>query len=416
MKLPAMIKIKQNFQTNPIQDVRGKIRSELAAIELRRIILPGQNVAITAGSRGINNIAEILSSLVDELRKLHAKPFIVAAMGSHGGATADGQREVLTHYGITEKFLGVPVQTSMEVVEVGMSPEGIPVLIDKNAAQADHIVVVNRIKPHTDFEGNIESGLMKMITIGLGKQKAADYYHNCFMDLGHYPLIVSIARTVLKNCRIAFGLGIVENQRDETQIIKAMPADQIEQKERELLVQAKELLPRLPFDSMDILIVDEMGKNYSGTGMDQNVIGRTVVPYHKVPSIPRINRIFVRNLSDESDGNAIGIGNADYTTKQLVDKIDRTSTYMNAITSSCPEMIRIPPYFDSDREVMEVVMETIPAGDPLEKRIVHIKNTLMLEEMYVSEPMQDEIQGLDTIEILGGPFPMKFDESGNMVY
>ena len=415
MKFPSMVRIKQHFDTKTIPDIPEEIRSTLRGFEPQKIISPGQSVAITAGSRGIHKIDVILKTLIDELKDIHAKPFIVPAMGSHGGATAEGQKEVLEHYGITEETMGVPIKSSMEVKQIGETLNGIPVFIDRNALQADHIVVVNRVKPHTDFEGDIESGLMKIIAIGLGKQQAADRYHNEFMKFGHYEVITSVARETIKKCRISFGLAVVENQRDETEIIKVIPGKEIEEAEKELLIIARELLPRIPFDPIDLLIVNQMGKDFSGTGMDQNVIARTVVSYHKVPSNPKIRRIFVRDLTHNSGGNATGLGNADFTTKRLVDKIDRKSSYMNCMTSSSPEAIRIPPYYDTDREAIEVALDTIPENAPQHVRIVHIENTLKLEEMYISEALVPEAKKMKPISILGRLDEMKFDEKGNLV-
>ncbi len=415
MKCPAMIRIRQNFNTNSIQDIPEVVRSEIAKIKPREIIAPGNSVALTVGSRGIANLAVVLAELVSELKKIGAKPFIVPAMGSHGGATGEGQKKIIEHYNITEDTMDAPIKSSMEVVEIGSTPDGVPVLLDQNASRADHIIVVNRVKPHTDFKGEIESGLMKMMAIGLGKQKAADHYHNVFMRLGHYHVLTTVAREIIRQCPIAFGLALVENQRDETEIIQAIPANQIEETERELLITAKDLLPRIPFDPIDLLIVDEMGKDISGTGMDQNVIARTVIPYHQVPTNPKITRIFVRDLSAGSEGNATAIGNADFTTKRLVDKIDRHATYMNAITSSCPEAVRIPPYYNSDREVIEAALNTIGDIEPQKARIVHILNTLKLEEMTISEAMVSVAEQLDNVSIIGSPDQMKFDAQGNLI-
>jgi len=414
MKFPLMARIRQNFDTTTITDIAGEIRSQLTQFDLQGVVSPGQSVAITAGSRGMSRIADILGALVKELKRIRAKPFIVPAMGSHGGATAEGQKRLLAHYGIIEKGVGAPIKASMEVSQIGETAEGLPVLIDKYASQADHIVVVNRIKPHTDFEGIVESGLMKMMAIGLAKQKGADYYHNAFMRLGHYPVITSVARQIIESCRIAFALAVVENQRGETQILKVVPPKEIEETEKRLLLLAKELLPRIPFDTIDLLIVNQMGKSLSGTGMDQNVIARSTTPYHTVPPKPRISRIIVRDLTQDSDGNALGIGNADFVTKRLVDKIDRETTYVNAITSSCPELIRIPPYYDFDRQVLEVVFKTLPESDPLNARIVHIENTLRLEEMYISEALIPEAKKIKNVSIVGTPEIMKFDEVGNL--
>jgi hypothetical protein len=415
MNTPAMVRIKQHFNTHSILDIPAAVRSEISKIALQEIIMPGNSVAITAGSRGIANIKTILAEVVNELKRIGAKPFIVPAMGSHGGATGEGQKRIIEHYGITEAAMDAPIKSSMEVVKIGTTPDGVPVLLDRNAFEADHIIVVNRVKPHTDFKAEIESGLIKMMAIGLGKQKAADHYHNVFMHLGHYRVLTSVAREIIRQCPIAFGLAVVENQRDETEIIQAILPDKIEETERELLIKAKGYLPRIPFDPIDILIVDKMGKDISGTGMDQNVIARTVIPYHQVPANPKITRIFVRDLSAGSEGNATAIGNADFTTRRLVDKIDHQSTYMNAITSSCPEAVRIPPYFESDREVLNAAFKTIGDIQSENARIVHIRDTLHLEEMYISEPMLPEVEGMHGVSINGSPAPMAFDIQGNLI-
>ena len=415
MNIPTMIRIRQNFKTHSIQDPAQAVRSEIAKIRAHEIIAPGKSVAITVGSRGIANLATVLGELISELKKIGAEPFLVPAMGSHGGATAEGQMKIIEHYGITEDTMDAPIKSSMEVVEIGVTTDGVPVLLDQNASRADHIIVVNRVKPHTDFKGQIESGLMKMMAIGLGKQRAADHYHNVFMRLGHYHVLTSVAREIIKQCPIAFGLALVENQKDETEIVQAIPPEKIEETERDLLIKANEFLPRIPFDPIDILIVDEMGKDISGTGMDQNVIARSVIPYHQVPTSPKITRIFIRDLSAGSEGNATAVGNADFTTQRLVDKIDRHATYMNAITSSCPEAVRIPPYYDSDQEVIETALNTIGDIEPHNARIVHIQNTLKLEEMLISEIMLSEAEQMDNIDIISAAAPMSLNEHGNLI-
>lgn len=414
MNFPSMVKIRQRFETSPLTDLSATIAGEFSRCRAYQKIKPGQSVAVTAGSRGINNIAEITGAIITELLKLDAKPFIVTAMGSHGGATAEGQAALLEHFGITEAAMGVPVRSSMDVVPLGTTDDDVPVYIDKNAHGADHIIVVNRVKPHTDFEGVNESGMLKMLAIGLGKQKAADGYHNLFIKRGHLPVLASAARHIIEKCPITFGIGIVEDQRDDTSIIRMIPRDRLEEEERELLLAAKSFLPRIPFQEFDILIVDEMGKMFSGTGMDQNVIARTVIPYHVVPTSPLITRIFVRDLADESGGNALGVGNADFTTSRLVKKINREVSYMNTFTSSCPEIIRIPAYYDADREVLEACFTTLPLAKKSDTRIVHIKNTLHLETLFISETMLPEAQENKNLEIIGPPGPLLFDENGNI--
>jgi hypothetical protein len=415
MKFPKMVRIKQQFHTNPVKDIPAAVRAELSRIEPQKIIGQGQTVAITAGSRGIANLAVVVGEVVRELKKIGAKPFIIPAMGSHGGATAQGQKKILEHYGVTRQALGVPIKSSMQVVRIGATPDGIPVYLDRNASQADHIVVLNRVKPHTDFKGQIESGLMKIMAIGLGKQKGADLYHNAIVRMGHYPVLTSVAKVILQKCPIAFGLALVENQRDETEIIRAIPAADIEKTEPQLLRKAKRLLPQIPFNPIDLLIVDWMGKEISGTGMDQNVIGRTVISYHGPDTKIDVLRIFVRDLTADSQGNATAIGNADFTTQRLVDKIDRHATYMNAFTSSCPEAVRIPPYFKSDREVIKTALGTIGLVEPQNARIVHIRDTLHLEEMYISQTMIKEAEKMKGIRITGKQRPLKFGQDGNLM-
>jgi len=411
---PRMVKIKQRFQTNPIEDLAGTISAEFKNVSAADHIRQGQRVAVTAGSRGVNNIADITKATIEELLKLGADPFIVPAMGSHGGATAEGQRELLNHFGISERTMGVSVNSSMEVVSLGSTKDNIPVYIDKHAYTADHIIAINRVKPHTDFEGVIESGMLKMLAIGLGKQHAADCYHNLFMERGHYHVITQAARLILDTCPITFGIGIVEDQRDDTAIIKMTPREDIESEDQRLLIEAKNFLPRIPFAQFDILIVDEMSKTFSGTGMDQNVIARSVIPYHVVPDSPAIARIFVRDLAEESGGNALGIGNADFTTTRLVNKIDRDVTYMNTFTSSCPEIIRIPASFDQDRDALDACFTTLPLRKKGDARIVHIKNTLHLETLFLSETMLAEAEQNEDLEVISPAEPLSYGDDGNI--
>ena len=357
----------------------------------------------------------ITREIINCLKQIGADPFIVPSMGSHGGATAEGQTEVLRHYGITETAMGAPIKSSMEVVPVGHTDEGLPVYIDKIASQADHIIVVNRIKTHTDFEAPIESGLMKMIAIGLGNQEAADKYHLDFVNNGYYSVITSVARKVLEKCKITFGVGIVENQKEETEIIQLIPADSFEKTEEELLLKSKQLFPRIPLSPVGLLIVDKMGKTYSGTGMDQNVIARSTASIHNVPSFPKIARIFVRDLASASNGNASGIGNADFTTQRLVDKIDIDASYVNVITAVGTELIRIPLHFKTDREVIDTAGKVIPGFTAEKARVVRIKNTLDLEERLISEAMIPEAEQIENLLIIGSPKPTEFNEEGNLL-
>jgi len=416
MAFPKMVKIRQEFKTNPIQDIPGTVSAELAKLNLRRTMKPGASVAITAGSRGIADIDIVIGAVVKELKEIGAKPFIVPAMGSHGGGTATGQKMVLAKYGITKETMGVPIRSSMEVVEIGSTSHGLPVFLDKNASKADHIVVVARIKPHTDFKAPIESGFLKMMTIGLGKQSGADLYHQGVVQFGYYPIILAVGREVLKRAPVAFGVGLVENQRDELAIIRAVPAKEIEETDRKLLRTAKRIMPRIPaLDPIDLLIVDQIGKEISGSGMDPNVIGRHIVPFAKFPPKPKILRIFVRDLTPNTYGNATGIGLADFTSQRLVDKIDYQATYMNCITGGSPEQGRIPPHYKSDHETIETAFRTFGLVKPKDARVVHIANTLRLEEMEISESMMADAKTLSNVTVVGKPRPMAFDRRRNLI-
>ena len=411
---PKLTRIRQEFNTKSIKDIPGTVRSELEKLSLRQKIKPGARVAITAGSRGIANMAAVIATVVGELKELGARPFIIPAMGSHGGATAKGQQKLLAKYGITKESMGAPIRATMQVVQIGATTEGLPVFLDRYAHEADHIVLINRIKPHTDFKASIESGLMKMMAIGLGKQQGADLYHRGFIQHGYYPIILSAGREVLKRCPVAFGLALVENQKDETALIRAIEPGEIEEAERRLLRRAKRFLPKIPLNPIDLLIVDRMGKEISGTGMDTNVIARSVFPLFKSPPKPKILRIFVRDLMPNTDGNAVGIGNADFTTKRLVDKIDRQSTYLNCITACEPEVGRIPLYYETDRQVFEAAFKSLGLVEPQNARIVHIADTLRLEEMEISEAMLAEAKTMSGVRIVGKPKPMAFDRNGNL--
>jgi hypothetical protein len=413
MSFPKVVRVQQNFDASRITDIPRTVSAQIDKLGLQGRVKPGQRVAITAGSRGVANIAVIVRSVVDELRKLDVRPFIIPAMGSHGGGTAEGQRLVLEHYGITESSMGAPIRATMETSQVGETPQGIPVFLDNYALEADHIVVVNRVKPHTDFDGDIESGLCKMMAIGLGKHTGAIQYHRANIKHGYYTVITNVARVVRSNCKILFGLGIVENAYDETAVIEAMLTPEIENSERRLLAIAKTNLARIPFDQGDVLVVDEMGKNISGAGMDTNVIGRNVSQRERGPIKPWFTRIFVRDLTEESNGNAVGIGLADLVSRRLVNKIDYTPTYINAITSTNVEAARVPVTFDTDREAMETAFST--CGNNVETcRMIWIKNTLKLDQFIATEALLDEIGSKPHLKVLEQLGELAFDGKGNL--
>jgi len=415
MMFPRMYRIRQTFDRTSVGDVGESVWGELIKLPLRETLRPGDRVAITAGSRGISHIALILKTIVEYLNVLGTKPFLFPAMGSHGGATAEGQIGLLRHYQITEEEIGVPILSSMEVMEIGKTEGGLPVYIDKNALQADHIIVVNRIKPHTKFKGPIESGLIKMMAIGMGKQKGADLYHKAAIEHTFPKIIVDAARVVLKKAPILSGLGIVENGYDETAKVAGLIPEEIEAKEKNLLSLAKRMMPKLPFDEIDLLIVDEMGKDISGIGMDPNVTGRNRDIMGAFPHPTRVKRLFVRDLTASSNGNAIGIGLADVTTKRLVEKIDLQATYMNCITAISLEKGSIPIYFETDQEAMSVALGSMGLIQSERSRVVRIKNTLQLDEVEVSEAYKDELLQRSDLEILESPTPIGFDSQGNLL-
>jgi len=413
MPLPKVVRVQQKFDATHIPDLPGKIVAEIKRLELSGRIRPGNTVAITAGSRGVANIATIIRAVADELKRLGTQPFIIPAMGSHGGGTAEGQRTVLEHYGINESTMGVPIRATMETIQIGETPRGIPVFMDKHAFDADHIVLVNRIKPHTDFDGEIESGLCKMMAIDLGKHTGAIHYHRANIKYGYYDVITSVSRVVLEKSRILFGLGVVENAYDQTSLVAGILPGDIAGEEKKLLRIAKANLARIPFDRGDVLVVDEMGKNISGAGMDTNVIGRTASQRDRAPMKPFFTRIVVRDLSDESYGNAVGIGLADIVTRRLVNKIDFKPTYINAVTSTNIEAARIPVTLETDREALETAFST--CGNSEEAcRLVWIRNTLKLDQFIATESLLDEIHELPNLTVLERLGELPFDREGNL--
>ena len=416
MNFPKMIEVGQVFDAPLLEDVEGETRRLVKGLNPGDKIKPGDSVAITAGSRGIADIVKVLRAVVIELNAIGAKPFILPSMGSHGSATAEGQKEIMDSYGITEESMGVPVRPNAEVVGIGHSEEiGVPVLVDKIAYDSDWVVVVNRIKPHTDFNGEIESGLMKMMVIGLGNHKGALSAHKHNIRHGYQKVIPDVGRKVMKELNIAFGVGIIENVYDQTaRVVTANPED-IEKTDRVGLIEARQLMARLPFDFLHLLIVDELGKNVSGAGLDPNVIGRIMFIGEEEPTSPKIYRIFVRDLTEETHGNATGIGLADFTTQRLVDKLDKKATMINCVTGGSPEKARIPIHLESDREVLEVIYDTIGEVEPENARVVWIKNTLEIGKMYVSTSLLDEVKTKENLEILGEEKELIFDADGNLV-
>jgi hypothetical protein len=408
--LPKMLRLRQSFPRPRVTDIPATVaeRLQAAGLPIRR----GDTVAVGAGSRGIANIDVIVGAAVRWLRDLGARPFVFPAMGSHGGGTPEGQLSVLAHYGITEATMGCPIRATMEVTQVGEAL-GLPVWLDRQAGEADWIGLVNRIKPHTDFKGSIESGLFKMMTIGLGKYKGAIQYHRANVQHGYETVITAVGREMLARARIGFGLGVVENGDDETAHIEAFAAAELEAGERRLLKSAREWMARLPFSPIDVLIVEQMGKNISGSGMDTNVIGRPTNPFEPFPADPKILWIAVLDLTEESYGNAIGIGNADFTTRRLVDKIEMKPTLINAITACSPGMAKVPATYETDREAVETALSCVGLTPPERARVVRIRSTLVLGELEVSEAYAAEVARRGDLSVVGES-RLEFDVTGRL--
>jgi hypothetical protein len=400
MQLPRMIKVRQKFKDEHILNIEEAIRQELKQDKIKSLIKPGQSIAVAVGSRGINHLSKIVKETVNYLKELGAFPFIVPAMGSHGGATADGQLEVLHGYGVTEQAMGVPIKSSMEVVLLGFTPNGIPVYVDKYALAADMVVLINRVKPHTGFRGPIESGICKMMAIGLGKHVGCSRLHQEERSI-FSSVLVSVAEVFLEKANFGFGLALVENAFDQTAFVKALVKDELLKEEQELLIKAKALLPALLLPKIDVLLVEQIGKNISGPGMDPNIIGRHSA-FGEVAGYvgPTIERIVVLDLSKGTHGNATGIGTADFITKTAFDKIDFMATYANQIAARNPAGGRIPITMETEREALIAAIKCCRNIDENGPCIVRIKDTLHLSEIWLSENMFPFIAGNSLLEIM----------------
>ena len=410
--IPKVTRLKQKFEKDGFDDVVPVLQKRIRDAGALDKIGHGQRIAITAGSRGISNMPVVLRTLVTELKGAGADPFLIPAMGSHGGATADGQLHMLNGMGISEDSVGAPILSSMEVVEIGSIDSGLPVCIDKLAFEADGIILVNRIKAHVAFRGKYESGLMKMIAIGLGKQKGADSCHRQGFGM-MAENIESIARVTLSKANILFGIGLIENQLHQTARIEVLSREDIPEKEPELQKLAKKLAPSLPFDKLDVLILDEIGKNISGTGFDTNVVGRYHTPY--ASGGPAITRIAALDITEESHGNANGLGILDFTTRRAFDKLEFDQTYPNSLTSTIPTSVKIPMVLGSDRQAIQAAVKTCHVLDVKDLRLVRIKNTQEIGELEVTAPLLEEAGGNALLESLGDFYELPFDESGNLI-
>ena len=414
LELPPMRMIRQLFGVPPKVDVTVEIDKEWDRIKESIKFPDRKDIAVGVGSRGIANLAQAVRAVIAKISAAGFDPFIIPAMGSHGGASAQGQIEVLAARGITESSVGVPIKATMEVVPMG-EINSIPIFLDRLAHAAAGLVLVNRIKPHTDFGGPTESGLIKMMAIGLGNQIGAEHYHRLSVVRDMYEIISTAGKALLNKSNFLFGLGLVENQEHETTIVKMALPDDLEAVEMALLKKAAEYMPKLPLKEIDLLIIDQMGKDISGAGIDPVVTGRYLCAHMTQKPGPAISRIFVRDLTDASEGSALGIGQADVTTRRLVDKIDFEATAINCLTSCGPEDAKIPLAFKSDREALAAVLMTLRPYSMDDLRIVHIKNTLELTHLLVSQGCAPQLKANPNLHFESNTYELAFDGSGNLI-
>lgn len=413
-----MLLVRQNFPDRRIEDIAGTVATELGASGFAGRLKPGARVAIGVGSRGISNVATIVRGVVDYWKLAGMQPFLFPAMGSHGAATAEGQADVLAHYGIHEATMGCAVVSDLDVMSLGSTPEGIEAFLDRNAYNADGVMLVGRVKWHTDFAGEIESGLMKMMAIGLGKFAGAQRYHTYAyrfgLQHGLEKVIRSVGRQVLQSGKVIGGLAILEDANHNTAQLTAVPIEALEQREEELLALVKSWQGHVPVRELDILILDEIGKNISGAGLDTKVANRGVHgEYNPWPNTPIFRRLFVRDLSSNTYGNGVGLGMADVINDRILEKIDWTPTRINSLTASTPAAIRTPIHFPTDRECLDKMMPTVGKFDGADVTIGRIRNTLELSLVELSENLRAEIEANPNLEIVGGPCALDLDADGN---
>ena len=414
--IPNHVCIRQNFDRShiPVEDIAATVQRELDREDLGGKIKPGMKIAITCGSRGMTNNALMARAMVDFVKSKGAEPYIVASMGSHGGATAEGQTQILKDYGITEEAMGCPVKSSMETVQIGLS--GVrkqPVFIDKNASEADGILLFNRIKPHTSFRGPYESGLMKMMAIGLGKQKGAESIHHQSPAIMH-ELVEEYGRTILENCPVLGGIAVIENAYDDTYLIKGLTPQEIIDEEPKLKEISYQTIAKLLFDECDVLVVDKIGKNISGDGMDPNISGRFVLPQYCSGGIDA-EKVVVLDITDETHGNAQGIGLAEVTTRRLVNRMKLEMTYPTGVTNTFLHLMKIPMIMDNDREALQLALMCCPeAEDHDHMKLIRIPNTAHIGEIEISEGLLPLAKANPNIEILTDLYDLPFDGQGNL--
>ena len=419
-QFPKMIEMGQSYPPSRTLDFADVLDRQFTEQGLRAKITPGMRIALGVGSRGIVNLKEIVKATITLLQGAGAKPFIVPAMGSHGGATPEGQIQVLANYGVTTESMGVPIEASMEVKTIGTALDGLEVVFSVPALQADGVVVLNRVKPHTDFRGTLGSGIQKMLVIGFGKQVGANNAHRAAAHLGYEVVLRAFAQTILGAMPVFCGIALLEDQHHQTAEIEVLRPDSIVREEDRLFQKATSLLARLPLDDIDLLIVDRIGKDISGAGMDTNVIGRDIAGYISSlhgngPVTPRVSRIFVRDLTPASNGNGVGVGMADFTTARLVKSLNLQYTYMNALTSLGLLPAKIPIYFDNDREAIQAALASLAEPDVARMKVVRIADTLNLQRFLVSEGCMPEINGRPGVVAAGPAQDLAFDAEGNLL-
>lgn len=411
--LPELGVIEQIWETDPIPRDEIPERAATAVKSLPFEGVPdGGEVALGAGSRGIANLSRIVSGAVTGVNELGYEPFVFPAMGSHGGATAAGQREMLADLGVTESSVGCEIRSSMDVVEVGRTPErDVPVFVDAHAAEADAIVPINRIKAHTDFDGPVESGLSKMLVIGMGKQRGAKTAHDWAVDWSLRQMLPEITERLLTELSVVGGVAVLEDQRDDTAVIEGIPPEGFLNREAELLETAYELMPTLPFDNLDILILDRQGKDISGQGMDTNVIGRRPFAIQEPePDRPDIKRIYTRSLTETTHGNAMGVGSADFIHGNLLADVDMSTSLINAVTAVTTRGVRLPPAVETDRAGLVASLSTIGIVDPGSVRLLRATDTMHLQRLYASPALLEEARTRDDLRVLQKPSPIGFDD------
>jgi hypothetical protein len=416
--LPPMFLLRQRFPRPTVIDLAAAVKTELAKLFPPGSLRPGAEIGVTVGSRGITGIASIARAAVDYLKSRDARPFIIPAMGSHGGAVAEGQRSLIAHYGVTEESMGAPIRDLMQTRSLGKTPEGVEVYIAEVAWSSDGVLLLNRVKPHTDYKGPIESGLSKICAIGLGKYEGAQEYHSHIFDIGLGAAIQSAARRILSTGKVLGGLAVLENAYHETAKIEAVDTKHFFEQEGRLLEESRKLMGRLPLLELDVLLCDRMGKNISGAGLDTNIIGRGVYGYLQgVPwqaGMPAIYRIVVRDLSDESDGNAVGMGLVEFATERFLKKVNHAVSALNAITACSPVNARPPVILKNDLEALQTALRTCPRR-PAGPLMAYIRDTLELERVYLSEACLPLVEKKENIEVLSKPAPLKLDSDGNIV-